>query len=273
MIKIHTDPLPFFPEDPEEDCDVVDDEEGVGDDYDDRDFGSGNGEEFGEFQGSISDTDSDTSDECNDETKAPRKKPSIPYKNELSHVLSRNPQWALNNRVIGAIDAGIRYPIALATKERGASYFRTYKVRKANLYQFENEECRKLEYMKAERPDVLAAERKLGETGSKNSYNFEKFVDGYFKDWLAVHRTLFDFYGQRQIRNMRYHKSWARKKLYDAHSTTILDMLGLKPHSKIQNPGEVILVVEDKMIEVKHKRRRPSKHTSFWRYFLRKVSG
>ena len=95
MIKIHTDPLPFFPEDPEENWDVADDEEGVGDDYDERDFGSGNGGEFGEIEGSISDADSDKSDECssNDDDddedsakKATSKKPSIPYKNELSHV-------------------------------------------------------------------------------------------------------------------------------------------------------------------------------------------
>ena len=129
-----------------------------------------------------------------------------------------------------------------------------------------------LEFLKGEQADVLAAEQQLGRTASKYSYNADTFINGYFKDRLDVHRKLFDFYGQRQIRNIRYHKCWARKKLYDAHCTTILDMLGLKPYSKITNPGEVILVVEDDMIGVKHKGRRPSKHAVFWRYFFRKVS-
>lgn len=211
-------------------------------------------------------------DNDDEDNSAASKKPSLPYKNEISHKLNRNPQLAKNNKIIAAIDAGQRYPIAIAAKARDASSFLSYKVRKENLYQFENEECRKLEYMKAEQPEVLAAEQQLARTGSKNSYNADSFIDGYFKDWLAVHRKLYDFYGQRQIRNMRYHKCWARKKLYDAHCTTILDMLGLKPNSKITNPGEVILVVEDDMIGVKHKGRRPSKHAVFWRYFLRKVS-
>ena len=279
LIINHTDPLPFFPEDADENCD---DERAVDDgNEDDSDDDFINEEADGE---DLFESGCDTASECsstdhgddgdNDTTadgKKTSKKPSLPFKNEISHVLNRHPELAKNNRVIGAIDAGIRYPIALATKERSADYFRTYKVRKTNLYHYENEECRKLEYMKSKRQDVVAAEQKLGSTGTKNSHNFELFVDGYFKDWLAVHRTLFDFYGQPQIRNMRYHKAWARKKLYDAHAATILDMLGLKPSSKINNPGEVILVVEDEMIEVKHKNRRPSKHAAFWRYFLRKV--
>lgn len=270
------EPLPFFPEDPDDNQDDNQDEADCHDEMDCDDDGDDNGELFNTFEcdseyAAGDDEGDGDDDEESAATATPNKKPPLPYKNEISHVLNRNPQLAINNRVIGAIDAGIRFPIALATKARGDSNFKTYQVRKTNLYQYENEECRMLELKKSERADVLEAERRLGSTGTKHSYSLDKFVNGYFKDWLATYQLLFQFYGQAPILNMRYHKMWARKKLYDAHSTTILEMLGLRPDSKIETPGEVILIVEDTKIEVKHTKRRPSKHAAFWRYFLRKV--
>ena len=71
--------------------------------------------------------------------------------------------------------------------------------------------------MKLKHQNVLDAERRLGSSGTKNSWNYEEFVDGYFKDWFAVHQDLYEFYGRREIRNMRFHTAWARKRLYDLH--------------------------------------------------------
>jgi hypothetical protein len=98
-----------------------------------------------------------------------------------------------------------------------------------------------------------------------------RFLDGYFTAWLNHHETLFGFYSTPKMRNLRFHKEWAIQKLYDYHANEILSMLGVKPHEKIARPGEVILCVEADSISTRHPGFRPSKHASFWRYFLRKV--
>ena len=214
----------------------------------------------------------DASGDCSD--KNGQSKTKTQYETELSHILHRKPELAVNSRVVGAIDAGVRYPISVAVVHPQSTKAMVYTVRKGHLYMYENEQSHKLEEWKLEREDVKEAELKLASSRSKKSANYHEFVNGYFKDWLAVHELLYEFYGQRKIRNLRFHTAWARKRLYDLHVIRILAMFGLKPNQKIPNhrQGEYILTVEDGMIGTKHKGNRPSKHAAFWRYFIRKVS-
>ena len=194
------------------------------------------------------------------------------FVHEISHVLSRHPELARVNRVIAAIDAGVRYPIAVAATQRDKTGILTYKVRKENLYQHVNQERQFLEQMKDDSKErVHEAEQQLGSSGTENAYAYERFMRGYFPDWLVVHQKLFQFYGRREIRNQRYHKTFAEQKLFDCHSERLFAMLGMKPNDK-RRPGEVILVVENEMVIPWHAGRRPSRHSTFWTYFLRKVS-
>ena len=200
-----------------------------------------------------------------------KKMPTVPYKNEISHRICRNPELAKNVRFVAALDAGIRCPIAVAVYDRELKTFQELRVRKRNLYHHENQQAQKLESMKQKNPDIAQAEQALGNSGTKNSYNLDQFKFGYMKDWFAQHETLFEFYGAPKIREIRSKTARSRKQMYDRLVAEILGLFGLAPHEKLQKPGEAIFIVEPTMIGTAHKGHRPSKHAAFWRYFIKKV--
>lgn len=191
-----------------------------------------------------------------------------PYKTEVSHVLSRT-RMANGIRAVGAIDAGVRFPIAVAAYQLGQSHVSTYAARKNNLYQYENELSKKIECLKTE--EVRKAERQLGSSGTKNSYSFTKFVKGYFMDWISVGPTLTKFYSSPTIVNMQFHKAQQVQRLYDCHVERIFHMLGCGGMNKV-NRGEIVFALEDNMIGTWHGGGRASKHAVFWKYFVRKAS-
>lgn len=188
---------------------------------------------------------------------------------EISHLLAKKQSLASNTRVVGAMDAGVRYPIAVAAIHNNSKNALTLKVRKSNLYTHETTMARQLEFLKAQQPAVGKAEAELA-TGSKRSLNAQTFIKGYFEPLCRNRKTLVNFYGSRMIRNLRFGKDRNVKKLYDKYCTSIFGMLGVKSHAKVKE-GEIIFAVGDDYVSTNHKNRRPSKHATFWRYFIRKV--
>jgi hypothetical protein len=215
---------------------------------------------------------------------------------EISSFLTKHPAVSGSINTVMGVDEGVLYPIdvSVITMQAGMPVDKGTKkrmrVRKKCLYRHENEHAAKLELLKEtyRNPDdpewtVLHAEADLGATGTKNSFSWSTFRNGYFAAWRRHQERLFSFYHKRKIRAYRFTLSVGRQSLYDKLTDQLLKMLDVKQHqwkprgcaghdAIDQHNRSKLVVLGQQAISTKHHGHRASKHAIFWRYFARKAA-
>ena len=202
---------------------------------------------------------------------------------EISRYLSKNPERAAQIKTVMASDEGVRYPIDVTVidmsnhesiDQHSKGSKRRMRVRKGCLYQWENERVAKLECRKSRRTDVLEAEAALGATGTKRSYGWKLFREGYYAAWIRHNKLLFGFYRHPAIRSDRFRCNIRRQQIYDRLVDQLFKLMSVQQHN---GPGadnrSKLVVMGQQQVSTWHKGHRPSKHAVFWRYFALKGHG
>ena len=200
---------------------------------------------------------------------------------EISHYLAQHPERAADIKTVMAADEGVRFPIDVTCidmsenatiDENSQGTKKRMRVRKGCLYQWENEKMCKLEYRKSKRQDILNGEADLGATGTKNSYGWKLFHEGYYQAWIRLNKLLFEFYRNPAIRSDRFRCNVRRQQMYDQLVEQLFSMMGVQQHNgPVPDNRSKLVVLGQQQVSTKHKGHRPSKHAVFWRYFAQKA--
>jgi hypothetical protein len=171
------------------------------------------------------------------------------------------------DNVLG-VDAGERFPVAAVSIEIGSGKKTKWNVARGSFDESTREARFELEELKRCN-GVHGLEEQLGSTATKRSYDYEQFRTGYFAAWLKTREQLLQFYGRRSIRHQQLRRDIRQQQHNDRLTTVLLRMVGARPYKHPDNATKLVVIGEPYYIP--RPNAPPSRHTTFWDHFRRKV--
>jgi hypothetical protein len=112
-------------------------------------------------------------------------------------------------------------------------------------------------------------EAKLGSSATKQSYDLNQFRSGYFSAWVETQDKLFQFYRQKSLRHLQLNNTINHQRHNDRLTTMLLNMVGARSKNDPENKKKLVVIGQPTYSP--RKNTAPSRATTFWEHFCRKV--
>jgi hypothetical protein len=166
------------------------------------------------------------------------------------------------------VDVGERFPIAAVAINVKTGRKKRWTVGRGSFHESKNNTDRELDALKHQH-DIQKEEAKLGKSSTKLSYDLGQFHSGYFAAWLSTREKMTTFYSHKRIRHLQFNNYINQQRHYDRLTSILIKMIGA--HHKNHPENRKKLVVIGLPSYTARKNTAPSRSTTFWEHFCRKV--